>query len=300
MKTGGDFVLCFLHGYHYADIAHFFRSLEAVAPSARAVVFAQCLPEETLHELRRHGALVVDSRPGRTRGMRNSWERFWPVARMVGQVLPTRDMRARFAFAFVEPMVRRFLLYREWLHRNHEVRKALLADVRDVIFQSDPFALLGPGEDCVFFEESGEVGSCAINRGWIDRMFGEDAWRPFGERKIICAGTILGTRTGLLRFLDAFVDGVMCARRFDPAFNGGFDQGITNYVVRAGLVSGSSVRVNGDGVWTGRTDGKTARVDERGKVVSQNARTAAIVHQFDRDPVLLRSVVQTADNCEIK
>jgi hypothetical protein len=300
MKTGEDFVLCFLHGYHYADIAHFFRSLEAVAPSARTVVFAQFLPEETLGELRRRGALVVDSRPGRTGGMRNSWERFWPVARMVGQALPTRDMRACFAFAFVEPMVRRFLLYREWLHRNHEVRKALLADVRDVIFQSDPFALLGPGEDCVFFEESSEVGSCAINHGWIDRMFGEDAWRPFGERKIICAGTILGTRTGLLRFLDAFVDGVMRARRFDPAFNGGFDQGITNYVVRKGHVSGSSVRVNGEGIWTGRTDGDTARIDGRGRVVLRDGSPIAVVHQFDRDPILLRGVVQTADNCEIK
>ena len=300
MKTGGDFVLCFLHGYHYADIAHFFRSLEAVAPSARAVVFAQCLPEETLRELRRHGALVVDSRPGRTRGMRNSWERFWPVARMVGQLLPTRDMRACFAFAFVEPMVRRFLLYREWLHRNHEVRKALLADVRDVIFQSDPFALLGPGEDCVFFEESREVGSCAINRGWIDRMFGPDAWRAFGEQKIICAGTILGTRNGLLRFLDAFVDGVMRARRFDPDFHGGFDQGIVNFVVRSGAVSDSSLRRNGEGIWTGRTDGDVARIDGQGRVVLRDSSPVAVVHQFDRDPDLSARVGHSGANCAIR
>jgi hypothetical protein len=292
MKTGGDFVLCFLHGYNYAQIAHFFRSLEAVAPSARPVVFSQFLPEETLHELLRHSALLVDARPGRTRGMRNSWERFWPVARMIGQVLPTRDMRARFAFAFVEPMVRRFLLYREWLHRNHEVRKALLVDVRDVIFQSDPLALLGPGEDCVFFEESGEVGSCAINHGWIDRMFGEDAWRPFGERKIICAGTILGTRTGLLRFLDAFVDGVLAARRFAPAFNGGFDQGVVNYVVRKGAVGDVVVRCNGDGIWTGRTDGATVII-ENGRVVAKDARPIAVVHQFDRDPAFSQAISQS-------
>jgi hypothetical protein len=300
MKTGGDFVLCFLHGYHYAQIAHFFRSLEAVAPSARPVVFAQFLPEETLHELRRRGALLVDARPGRTRGMRNSWERFWPVARMIGQVLPTRDMRARFAFAFVEPLVRRYLLYREWLHRNHEVRKALLADVRDAIFQSDPFTLLGPGEDCVFFEESGEVGSCAINHGWIDHMFGEDAWRPFGERKIICAGTILGTRAGLLRFLDAFVDGVMRARRFDPVFHGGFDQGIVNFVVRSGSVEDSSVRRNGEGIWTGRTDGDTARIDRCGRVVLRDGSPVAVVHQFDRDPGLSERVGHSGANCAIR
>lgn len=300
MKTGGDFVLCFLHGYHYASVAHFFRSLETVAPSARAVVFAQFLPEETLRELRGHGALIVDSRPGRTRGMRNSWERFWPVARIVGQVLPARDLRARFAFAFVEPMVRRFLLYREWLRGHHEVQRTLLADVRDVVFQSDPFALLEPGEDCVFFEESREVGSCAINGGWIDRMFGPDARQPFGERKIICAGTILGTRNGLLRFLDAFVDGVIRARRFDPDFHGGFDQGIVNFLVRSDVVPNSCVRRNGEGIWTGRTDGDIARIDGQGRVVLRDGGPVSVVHQFDRDPGLSGHADHSGANCAMR
>jgi len=296
MKTEGDFVLCFLHGYRYAQIAHFFRSLEESAPAARVAVFSQNLPKETVVELQLRGVEVIDCQRWRVVGMRNSWERFWPWARFLCCTLPTRNLRAAFAAAFVEPMVRRFLHYRKWLQSRHGVRRVAMVDVRDVFFQEDPFAMLRDSEDCLFFEEASRMRDCSLNCRWINQLYGEGAWQPYGDEKVLCAGTIVGTRAGLLRYLDVFVDGLAASRTFEA----GTDQGIMNHIVRTGKLSNASVRRNGDGVWTGRTDGDTARIDEQGRVVLPDGSPVAVVHQFDRDPGLSERVGHSGANCAIR
>ncbi|MFM7375330.1 MAG: hypothetical protein ACKO39_09285, partial [Chthoniobacterales bacterium] len=103
-----------------------------------------------------------------------------------------------------------------------------------------------------------------------------------------------------LRFLEVLVDTLMRARRFDPAFHGGFDQGIVNFLVRSNVVPNSCVRRNGEGIWTGRTDGNIARIDGQGRVVLRDGGPVSVVHQFDRDPGLSGHVDHSGANCAMR
>jgi len=194
--------------------------------------------------------------------------------RMIGPLLP--PLHARF-FAYLEAL--------EALYPG--VQRVFLTDVRDVVFQDDPFRF---DENKVWaFEEDVRAGMqfSPLNRSWYVDTFGWRAWRKVEHRPAICAGTILGSREAMLRYLRALT-GVMLTR---PPVIGG-DQAIHNYVCREGLVPIEVVANEAGPVLTLQSmEEAELRFDGDGRVVNRAGEPYPVLHMYDRIPELRRRVL---------
>jgi hypothetical protein len=138
----------------------------------------------------------------------------------------------------------RFELARQWLHDCIGCTGwSMVMDVRDSFFQADPFALLpaalalnqkawtgrtglsclqqyfyNSSVDLYFVEEIGPLSSpikdksryfvagnprCTVH---TEPCYGKNSVEPYRDRPVLCSGTVIGTRVGIMRFLNVLVD----------------------------------------------------------------------------------------------
>jgi hypothetical protein len=179
----------------------------------------------------------------------------------------------------------RHFLLRRFLRRHTGHARVMLTDVRDVLFQSDPFRLPFPSE-VVFAAEDKRIQDCATNSSWIRHAYGEEILDAVRTQAVTCAGTVFGSHAGVLRYLD-----LMCAQvRRRPQEDG--DQGLHNVLAWGLRPAGMAVDLADSIVAT--LDGTPAeRVAFRDGLVFVDGRVPAVVHQWDRQDALRGPVMQT-------
>lgn len=149
-------------------------------------------------------------------------------------------------------------------------RAVLLSDVRDVVLQRDPFAVMwarffgAPADalasgawDAVAADAAiarrrplvlaaQELAGVAVrgeahNKEWVVSCFGKEGLAMVGDEGILCSGTTLGTRDGVRAYLAAMAEGVgMCAAIRAPHPAVGLDQGVHNVLMRTGAIAGGA------------------------------------------------------------
>jgi hypothetical protein len=205
------------------------------------------------------------------------------------------------------PQLTRLLSQRKYLqeiHRHHNTTYDLiiLADTRDVIFQSDPFEPIRNGflqvksqrlntnGLGVLFAMEGGVGQmklikdCPYNSEWIKSCFGKAIYEELKYSGISCCGVIAGDTRSIMQYLD------LIAELIRPCWGvGGADQSVHNYMLhylgrRRELPFPAHMMINGNHSSVVATIGYTPRdqwqVDDG--VVTINGFTPAIIHQYDR------------------
>jgi glycosyltransferase involved in cell wall biosynthesis len=194
---------------------------------------------------------------------------------MIGPLLP--PLHARF-FACLDAI--------EALYPR--VERVFLTDVRDVVFQADPFTFT---EDKLWvFEEDIRAGMqfTELNRTWYLETFGRRAWRQIEHFPAICAGTVLGSREAVVRYLRVLT-AVMVAR---PPVVGG-DQAIHNFVCRFGHVPAEIVPNETGAVLTLQSIADAElRYDDEGRVLNAAGKPYPILHMYDRVPQLRDRVLE--------
>ena len=197
---------------------------------------------------------------------------------------------ARHILKYVLPLqTARFLAYHNFLAAHEaDYRHVLLTDVRDVLFQDDPF--LGfEGGLSVFEEDAGAplVEETAHNARWIVELFGRKALARFGRLPILCSGTVMGTTQAVLRYLQAFERVLFQAKRIGSS---GSDQGIHNYLCRFVIESSCHVATNGHGpiMTMGLIAGGGVDFAESsdGRILDSAGAVIPVLHQYDRHPEL--------------
>lgn len=185
----------------------------------------------------------------------------------------------------------RFYLYRRLLaDLAGEVDNILLTDIRDVVFQADPFDPdLGlaelEGRVCCFLEDPvTPIGKSALNADWIRRAYGLDILAELAGRPISCAGTVFGGREALLDYLRLLTRELDAIR---PDFFGS-DAAAHNLLVHRGLIPGLEVFDNDRGpvLTLALKAPETIRLDRRHRVVNDLGRVVPVLHQYDRHPLL--------------
>jgi len=122
----------------------------------------------------------------------------------------------------------RFFTYLDFLARHGgNYRYVMLTDLRDVVFQSNPFAGTLPA-DIVFAQERCRLGDCPVNRAWVTQGYGNAVAENMRDCLISCAGTTFGTVGGMLKYLAAMTSELTSR---PVAIEGGIDQGVHNYIV---------------------------------------------------------------------
>jgi len=205
------------------------------------------------------------------------------------------QMRARVVRHFLDPNTRRFvefyLALREILPHYDRV---LLSDLRDVVFQANPFELIRGDEILYGLEDPAvTIGSHWANALWVETVGGPALREALAAERVSCVGVVLGSGRVMTDYLAMLV-----AALTQPGFNlagfHGADTGAHNIVVRrfslpgqryADFATGGILNMHGlrpDHIrWT--ADGLLG--DAQGRPIP-------IIHQYDRHPAIAARLFQ--------
>ena len=224
-----------------------------------------------------------------------------------GKLTPVAKEEDGVNSGFYSVALPRWELYREWIEEKQfdDVNtQFFLTDTRDVYFQRDPFADLkhvGNTHDLFMFEEWNQktIGTCPHNSDWIRSCWGEKVLQTMFTSPILCSGTILGSRKGIIMLVNALVDEAARVKDLPHEINGKAkhgrpcvnDQAYVNVLLRRNietnaLAKSAHIFKQGDGPintvgWIGVTD--NIKRDNEGFVLNNDGRRSAVVHQYDRD-----------------
>jgi hypothetical protein len=178
----------------------------------------------------------------------------------------------------------RYFAYLNFLTRSAEVyANVMVSDLRDVVFQSDPFERPLPA-DIVFAQERCRIGEDPVNRNWIAAAYGNAVADSLRDFTVSCSGTTFGTSAGMLRYLVAMTTELSAMAAGDLLQIRGIDQGIHNYLIRMRPLRQA---------WLDPTDSIVAtmhfvhdgsvRTSAEGLLI--DGRLVPVLHQWDRNVV---------------
>ncbi len=182
---------------------------------------------------------------------------------------------------FIRPgrnlMNSRFFMILDFLSKfQYKYDNVLITDVRDVIFQSDPFLMLG-GAEVIFSSEGALIRDCRINGAWVQQSHGYGLYENIRDHYISCAGTTIGTMSGILRYLTLMCDEMSTCK----VIHTNIDQGIHNYIAHMRPVTNSIFDHEFRVVATlNHIPNDRIAVTARG--VEVDGHIPALVHQWDR------------------
>jgi len=186
-------------------------------------------------------------------------------------------------------VVHRIGLFAEMLARAPADTPVLLTDVRDVVFQADPFA--EPLADIEAFPEGDGLRfrDHAFNRRYAEALAGREIAERLEDQAPLCVGTVVGRAGAVARLLRIMLMlGAIPRSGWGGAF--GADQASFNLAVHLGLVE-AVVQPNYRRVATlGWSDAEGASATPEGVIVNPDGSLSPIVHQYDRRPELAEAV----------
>ncbi len=193
----------------------------------------------------------------------------------------------------VHVCIRRYFAARDLLAAsvNEEIGSVLLADVRDVVFQSDPFVHITSGR--YTGDEILKVKDCPSNAIWIKAAYGEDIYARLADKVSVCSGVSLGTLAPMQDYLEAFCQEtlrVMQDKCLDtlPVWDQAFH-------IKMLLLDGfpfQTVPWNGFVATVAQAGAEHLRLNAEG-LVEVDGRVPAILHQYDRHPPIQEHINAT-------
>lgn len=122
-----------------------------------------------------------------------------------GKVIDTSDWHCAKNYPDYKITWGRFPLYRDWLNSCPECTDGvILTDVRDAYFQRDPFVTLThTHRPLMVFEEIDQVD----NTHWLtDFPVGHCKKHKVGTERMLCSGSVMGSREGILDYINVMVE----------------------------------------------------------------------------------------------
>lgn len=186
-----------------------------------------------------------------------------------------------------QPVVARFSAYERYINARPGLRHVLMTDVRDVVFQGDPFVPAPRGLEVFVEYEDGRMADHAFQIKHLRALAGEDLARQLEDQPCICAGTIVGPADEAARLCRLILTLGAIPR---SAIGGGFgvDQASLAMAVGYGLISAevqdnyrrvATIGMASDGVGL-----------EDGLIVNPGGGVSPVVHQYDRRPELVEAM----------
>lgn len=192
----------------------------------------------------------------------------------------------------------RYLLYYSYLMQHRDAYdQVMISDVRDVVFQRDPFAFEMDNNLCCFLEtKSIQIKDSDINRDWLDAVAGEAARKTIQDQYISCSGITYGPTDAMLQYLEAFLEHLKKV----PVAEGGTDQGIHNYLIYTHKINNLRLFDNESGPVLTMHFMDEYRVNDQGLVCNEQGRAVNVIHQYDRHPALAQRYLQQYHGGKVK
>jgi GT2 family glycosyltransferase len=162
--------------------------------------------------------------------------------------------------------------------------RILVADVRDLVFQADPFAAdTGPGLASFLEDEGATLGREPELAAWIaERWDPEEAARLSGCPVASCAAAS-GSRAAVLDWLEKLSAEILASRAIRP-LRPAAAQAIHNRLLWSRALDDVTVFPNGGGnvLSLARADPREVRLDDAGRVLNADGTLPALLHRADR------------------
>lgn len=166
----------------------------------------------------------------------------------------------------------------------------MITDLRDVVFQRDPFSDPVTGLELYLEDGSERIGGDGFNTRWLRELYGEEFVNARRGQLLSCSGVVVGTRGAMLAYLAEMIDGIIWRRR--PM--GCHDQGVHNALIQTGRLPSAQLIPNQTGrvLTLGRMG--TFRTNDDGLLLNADDSIPAVLHQWDRHASLAAHVPAAA------
>lgn len=304
-STPHSLVLGFAAGLPAAAFRPFVDSLRATDYRGRfGLITAKCTPEQNreLAELadlhwdvddlfKSQGELRGTIRALRVMRSRRGLRRMYPATfQATARIGNERVQQARWEHLEYEleglQSLRYWLYYRFLRDIAPDADVILLSDLRDVIFQADPFDAPVTGLEFYLEDEKSRLGTETFNSRWIRNLYGSQHLARLARECTSCSGTTVGERIAILDYLVEMDHAISWRRR--PL--GAHDQGVHNFLIRTGRFPGGKLVPNGHGrvLTMGLLESVSVTEDV---VLNSDGTVPAVLHQYDRHPRLAQQLV---------
>jgi hypothetical protein len=264
--------------HKYRIIKPFFSSLRATGYPGDIVLFHSNVTQSTIHRLRQWGVILVPFRSS-----------FPPVQSALVKHLVRWANEKRLNTLDLSCL--RYLLAYCYLKEFPEkYRHVMLSDIRDVIFQKDPFNFAIDGKLCCFLEREGvSLGQQPENARWLELAFDKRTLERLSDRPIVCSGITIGPTNLIIDYLEKMADlfmrapgqGWQAGQSSAQTWHG-MDQPVHNYLVFNGLLPACKLFPNDGGpvLTVGIESGVT--LNHSKLIINKRGDVPNIVHQYDR------------------
>jgi hypothetical protein len=299
MTRSRHLVLATAVGYGWTQVAPFIRSLRRTGYAGDILLLVGALAAADRRELLAHRVRLRRVQPlfralpavVRQKMASRKLRRFHAVLPWLQRHAPLPADWARLAAGwaghhFQHIAVARFSHYYAFLRAHaRDYERVMTTDVRDVLFQADPFSWPATAPLEFFLEHRDSLlGSEWFNANWVREAYGEKILAQLADRRISCSGITYGTTAGMLDYLAQMTDELV---RTLPTFAGVFgDQGPHNYLLWTGAFPQSRILDNYAGpVFTGHNvPAAELHFAPSGHLLDPQGRIIPVLHQFDRLP----------------
>ena len=189
----------------------------------------------------------------------------------------------------------RFIIYYLFLKsrlKEFQGKNILLTDIRDVVFQKDPFEYsYDKGKLYFFAEDKGcSIQQNNFNSSWIRILYGSTVLGEISKYPCICSGIIMGPTEKIIVHLEKMTRHICNVRQ---VVKGG-DQAIHEFIIYKEGVSDYEILNNEDGpaIHLHTLEAKDISIDENGYLRNRSNAIVNIVHQYDRHPFLREEFLQ--------
>jgi hypothetical protein len=271
-------ILGLISGLSLEQVKPFFLSLEKSDYRGDVVMFVSDLGMATQTFLRSRRAHLVP--------FQKAYLKSFPAfATNLPRVVLSSRRRPLFdrqlAPAYMHPRCARYIFQQSFLQEcgggyNH----VMLTDVRDVLFQANPFAFEIPDGLSVFLEDrSWNIGSCEHNSRAMLQAFGRGILSELSGKPIVTTGVTIGTTAAIREYLTR-VTAILCEKRDRKPI----DRAVQNFLVHKEPPAKLHQFENSSGpvLTLGGLDPARVQFNDRGQVVAADGRVVNILHQFDR------------------
>ena len=293
MGKRANLILGAAAGYEAEKIRLFLQSLAMVGFNGHLVLFVYQGQLASLQALLREKAPTLDVELVRIRGIREHSKFVRSCIKRLFSIPPAEALpglkRAMLRFQGM-PHVTRYFHYLRYLEAHPQFTHVLLSDVRDVVFQADPFEGVDTGLHLGMETTELTIATESFDRDWILDAYGEDMLRKIGDRQISCSGVTLGDAASIKAYIGQILDETMKlpfskmkTRIYDQAFHNKLlhcgelrhetlCQPLSSVIATVGCLKPSQFTLSADGM-----------------LLNEDGRAAPIVHQYDRHPVLVEA-----------
>jgi hypothetical protein len=187
--------------------------------------------------------------------------------------------------------------YYESIITSGNYKHILLSDIRDVVFQKNPFVNLPEDQYLYLFQEDSGVpiGEEMYNSMWIKMVYGDQIFDQIKKHLVICSGTVMGSPARILEYVNLIIHDLNKVKERSPDVwkQNVLDQAPGMYLVYAKeqKIQGLEIKPSGHIVGTiGLSvyhDLAQDRIKGYAGVVYVNDLMPAVIHQYDRQGELL-------------